>query len=272
MVARGLRRIGTAVERRTRLAVAVTRRAAAPTIGTGRVESPTGLGRVIAMPWYPWLAAVIPILHFLASNPLHFAVREVGVPIGAALLFVSACVVVLRLVFKDWHRPSAATAAVTVLTFGYGHVERALDARLDERVLFGATVVLAGAMVAAVATHGGLAARSTQYLNPVTLLLLVFPTLTLAGRVVASNLPTKSTEVAILQNLTAHLPHLDLADAERRRPDIYYIIVDAYSRHDALGDFDNSAFLREMESRGFYVAAEAVSNYDSSIKSITSRP
>ena len=269
-VAGGLRRFSTAVQRRTRLAMAATRRASVPDVGTGRGESPTALGRVIAAPWYPWLAAVIPILHFLASNPLHFAVHEVGAPIGAALLIVSGCMVVLRLVFKDWHRPAAATAATTVLVFGYGHIERALDARLDERTLFGGAVVLAGAVVAAVAAHPGLVARWTRYLNLVTALLLVFPTLTLTGRVVAPGVPVASTEAAVLQDLVAHLPQLDLANADRRRPDIYYIILDAYSRHDALGEYDNSAFLRELESRGFYVAAEAVSNYDSTIKSIAS--
>ena len=31
------------------------------------------VGRVLATPWYPWPTAAIPILHFLTSNPVHFA-------------------------------------------------------------------------------------------------------------------------------------------------------------------------------------------------------
>jgi hypothetical protein len=47
-------------------------------------------------------------------------------------------------------------------------------------------------------------------------------------------------------------------------PDIYYIILDGYTRADALQelfDFDNSYFLDELEKMGFYVADCAMSNY-----------
>jgi hypothetical protein len=48
------------------------------------------------------------------------------------------------------------------------------------------------------------------------------------------------------------------------RPDIYYIILDAYGREDVLRDhlgFDNSAFLAALRERGFYVADCSQSNY-----------
>ena len=269
-VAGGLRRASTAVQRRTRRATAAARRLAGPDIEAGRVGPPTTLGRVMAAPWYPWPAAVIPILHFLASNPLHFAVHEVGAPIGAALLIVSGCMVGLRLLFKDWRRAAAATIATIVIVFGFGHVERILDGQLDERILFGGAVVLVGAAVAAAARQAIPPARWTRYLNLVVALLLVFPTLTLAGRVVAPSASVAPTEAAALEDLTAHLSQLDVSNASGRRPDIYYIILDAYSRHDALGGFDNSDFLRELDRRGFYVAEQAVSNYVRSMESITS--
>ena len=42
------------------------------------------------------------------------------------------------------------------------------------------------------------------------------------------------------------------ARATGRRPDIYYIILDGYARHDVMKshfDFDNSAFLEHLEAR-----------------------
>lgn len=57
------------------------------------------------------------------------------------------------------------------------------------------------------------------------------------------------------------------------RPDIYYIVLDAYSRDDLLKEryaFDNSSFLDSLEERGFYLPACAWSNYDSTIDTITS--
>jgi hypothetical protein len=47
-------------------------------------------------------------------------------------------------------------------------------------------------------------------------------------------------------------------------PDIYYIILDGYPRQDALltyHDFDNSEFIQQLESMGFYVPACSQSNY-----------
>lgn len=47
-------------------------------------------------------------------------------------------------------------------------------------------------------------------------------------------------------------------------PDVYYIILDGYGRQDVLldhYDFDNSAFIDYLTSKGFYVASESLSNY-----------
>ena len=44
-------------------------------------------------------------------------------------------------------------------------------------------------------------------------------------------------------------------------PDIYYFILDGYPRSGSPASFDNSAFIGELESRGFYVDPQARSNY-----------
>ena len=135
-VAGGLRRAGVAARRLTRRATAWRRRVAGPDGEPDALGRRTALGRVFAAPWYPWPASVIPILHFLASNPLHFAVPDAVVPMSGMLLVVTVAVSGLRLVLKDWRQAAAAVTAVTAVLFGYGHVERALDGRLDEHTLF----------------------------------------------------------------------------------------------------------------------------------------
>src|SRR5262249_35371283 len=48
------------------------------------------------------------------------------------------------------------------------------------------------------------------------------------------------------------------------RPDIYYIILDAYGRSDSLKAFygyDNTPFLHALEQRGFYVPRHSRANY-----------
>ena len=51
---------------------------------------------------------------------------------------------------------------------------------------------------------------------------------------------------------------------ETGRPDIYYIILDAYGRQDALEEFygyDNSEFINFLRSKGFFVASQSQANY-----------
>jgi len=57
------------------------------------------------------------------------------------------------------------------------------------------------------------------------------------------------------------------------RPDIYYIILDAYGRADMLQQiygFDNSAFIQGLEQRGFVVPPLSRSNYPRTILSLSS--
>jgi hypothetical protein len=72
--------------------------------------------------------------------------------------------------------------------------------------------------------------------------------------------PNRSIQVAVMESA-------------QPRPDIYYIILDAYGRQDilqALYEFDNSSFLRELSARGFYVAKDASSNYIQTMLSLSS--
>ena len=57
------------------------------------------------------------------------------------------------------------------------------------------------------------------------------------------------------------------------KPDVYYIILDAYASPETLktqGNFDDKEFLDFLKSRGFYVVPKAASNYDRTPFSISS--
>src|SRR5262249_52698324 len=52
----------------------------------------------------------------------------------------------------------------------------------------------------------------------------------------------------------------------REKPDVYYIILDAFANSHTLKDlltgYDNHEFIDFLKSKGFYVVPEAASNYD----------
>ena len=255
---RRVRRAGAVAKRLTQRATVWGRRLAGPNDEPGAGGPPTARGRVFAVPWYPWPAAIIPILHFLANNPLHFAVLEALVPVIVVMLAVTVAVVGLRLVLRGWHQAAAAATAVTAVIFAYGHVERALDGRLDDYSLFPLAAVLAAAAVWMAARGRVLVANWVTFLNVTAGILLLFQIISLAGA---------ASEISVR---AADLFSQSSPDVGGDRPDIYYIILDAYGRNDVLGEFDNADFLTDLERRGFFVATNATSNYRDTIQSLAS--
>ncbi len=149
-------------------------------------ESASKLNRVLDTPWYPWTAATVPILHFLASNTLPFAVVDAIVPLAIVLVFVTGSMVALRLALRDAHRPALVTAVVLVTFFGYGYLARAVADRVDERVIFAGAVVLAAAVIVGAVRAAEVATRWTQLLNLASIVLLTFPVVTLSAHTLGS--------------------------------------------------------------------------------------
>ena len=226
--------------------------------------------RVLSVPWYPWLAAAIPILHFAMNNSLHFALSEAVVPISVSLVVTTGIVVALRMVFHDWFRSSAVTTVIIVFFFGYGHIKVSIEESVDERLFFAAAVFLTGGAIVLLSRVPSFVACSTQWLNLTTSVLLLFPLSELSVKAVESYRTSSGGSVSTLNSLISNLLPEGIPSVKVHRPDIYYIILDRYARDDALGKYDNSEFIDELRERGFYVATEAISNYNRSILSIPS--
>jgi hypothetical protein len=76
------------------------------------------------------------------------------------------------------------------------------------------------------------------------------------------------------RNMTSKMVNaLDVPPIPNQKPDVYYIILDGYSRADVLKilyDYDNSAFINALEQRGFTVASQSRSNYPRTLLSVAS--
>ncbi len=92
---------------------------------------------------------------------------------------------------------------------------------------------------------------ATQFLNVVGILLLIYP----AYQIISHTIHTSLSEDR-LAKISPNTDPLILADPTML-PDVYFIVLDGYTRSDALLDdfgFDNSAFLETLRKMGFYVA------------------
>jgi hypothetical protein len=113
-----------------------------------------------------------------------------------------------------------------------------------------------------------------RYFNITGLFLLILPTFRILSFII--NTPdmydkVKPYHIHVLSE--AGVLELVVEEAVELKRDIYYIILDGYTRADvlqALYAYDNQPFLTALEERGFFIAAESHSNYSYTVYSLAS--
>ncbi len=89
----------------------------------------------------------------------------------------------------------------------------------------------------------------------------------------ASDLQQQKVHEHFIQMFRAPFQSLSFKNADGPKPDVYYIILDAYANPNTLenqGHFDDHEFLDFLKAHGFYVVPRAASNYDRTPFSISS--
>jgi hypothetical protein len=129
------------------------------------------------------------------------------------------------------------------------------------------------AVLALLAFGSGALARSRLARLPSTALVLNAAALALTAIPVvqiARHVGKANTQFGVWESSTADPQRLVVPPEP---PDIYYIILDTYTRGDTLAKdygFDNSGFLDGLRAMGFFVADCSRSNYGSTVRSVTS--
>lgn len=225
------------------------------------------------VPLYPFLIGVYPVLALGAHNIVQINISEIWRPLAFSLLVTGLVLGLGYLLLRDWHRAAMVAAVLLLVFFTYGQVY----AEVKGIVLAGifpfrhrVLVVLWGILLIAGVIGAWRWLKNpmgwTPWLNLVSALLLVYPVVTIASTLASQELASLKSNrpVAAAAAESATVPG---------SPDIYYIILDAYGRHDLLKDklgYDNGDFINGLKARGFYVAECSQSNYAQTLLSLGS--
>lgn len=211
---------------------------------------------------YPLLLGIYPLLALLANNIGQVRLTA-GLRAGLISLALSAGLYwVFSRIFKSNQRGAVLTALALVLFFSYGHVYGWLEGMGSflgrHRYLAPLWGLLLAGGTYAIARWRRVPVALTQILNVTAAALLVFPLITLLQfRVSEADMKQEALQT-IAPDDGAAVPDIS------QKPDVYYIILDSYSREDVLSeyyDIDNSAFLDELRAMGFVIPHCAQSNY-----------
>ena len=216
-------------------------------------------------PISPFLFAIFPVLILLGNNidqvVFSIAVRSLLVSIlGASIVFL-----LFRLIFRCWSVAAVNTSVGLFLFFTYGHAYQWINSlgkpgewigRHRFMLPFWLGLLAAGYILArSKQDQLGTIVKALNIFGLVAILLPMFPILSYL--VQSRPLPSSDPRIPSLQG--------DLyLSADQDPPDIYYFILDSYTRQDVLldsFDYDNAEFLGNLEELGFYVARCSQSNY-----------
>lgn len=222
---------------------------------------------------YPFLFVLYAGLSLLASNvgqiPPSLAARPMMVMLVAAA--IGLLLIYTRV--RDWQYAAYLVFLVFAFFFTFGHLNRLAQDRIaildDVRgqlvFLIGWAVVFLVLCLKPVWLALGGRSGMISFLNIVCFLALLQPTY----RLVASTLPEHPTPVSAAPGELPNTGEMRLDCSSK--PDIYFIILDAYGRADVLESLyklDNQPFLEYLREKGFYVAGESHTNYTQTVFSI----
>ena len=229
-----------------------------------------------SIPIHPFLLAIYPILFLYAQNvglaPLSEALKPMALAAGFAVLLFA----ILWAVLRDGARAGLLVSLTALLFFSYGHIVDVLEGFQPtvggstigpDVVLLPGWAVFLGIGVWFVIKTESKMETLTSLLNVVAVVLVLFS----LGTIVSYELGRRT--MAGLAGEERLAPGAVDAGNTAELPDIYYIVLDAYTSAEVLDEvwnYDNTEFIHFLTDRGFYVMPDAHSNYTLTFLSLAS--
>jgi hypothetical protein len=229
-----------------------------------------GLIRIFERGWFaPFLLSIQPVLQLFSINIAELHVSEIIRSLLVSFFFGCLILGMAYLFLRDGRRASLVMSLFIFIFFLFGDAAVWISRTFELGPLRANLVTLALVTIIMLLWLWFVQKRIRDissinlYFNLLAVLLFVNAGVQASKYLFENGIPIGSRDrepAAVVQSGEV-------------RPDIYYIILDAYGRQDileALYEFDNSSFLKNLSDRGFYVADQATSNYIQTMLSLSS--
>lgn len=218
---------------------------------------------------HPALFAIFPLLTVWAFNYDKLTPTDVISAFVISLLGGFLLYLLFLGIFKNRRKAGLMTTLTLLLFFTYGHVYNSIKGKTlfglilgRHRFLGPLWIMLLAAGAVFIVKFGSRAIYLDRYLNLIGLTLVIYSVGSLLFLYYQSE-TKKANPNAVLRSIPGLNTMPSVIDPDER-PDIYYILLDGYSRDDVIRNyykFDNSAFINELKDLGFVIPACAQSNY-----------
>lgn len=197
--------------------------------------------------------------------------RELLTPFLAVLIFSTIFLVFFSYLFKDKLKGTVFSSFFIILFFSYGEVVLYLTDKIPAGISTDALVFSFWIIILFILFWLIKKTKKTpRLLSKFLLLMSIFAILIPLLSVGRYELQRWRQPEALSPLI---LPSVNQADFKNGEPDIYYIIPDSYASTAVLKNYlnyDQSAFVKDLEEKGFYVPAQATANYPKTSLSVAS--
>jgi len=223
--------------------------------------------------FYPFLIGIYAAVELVNVNISQMELSAGFRSVAVTVVFSLASYALFYWQIKSEHKAALMSAWFMLFFFAYGHLYGALEGKSVLGVVLGRHRFFFPFWLVVFAVGGWWIYKNahrleglSKILNVVSILLLVIPLVQIGvfeWQRHAHDL-TEHPSSPVQEGLTP---------ATSQLPDIYYIILDGYPRQDVLlkyHHFDNSQFIQEMETIGFFIPHCSQSNYAATDLSLAS--
>lgn len=211
----------------------------------------------------PLWVALFSVVGLAAQNP-HSGIgaRHLAIPLGFAVAVAAVAWLASRFLSGDAHRRSLLAAGIVVVALFFGY--------LASPVAIGIALATGGVATWLLRTRRDLS-QATRFLNVTGMILLMITGAQGLRGLGSGTRPGPGSEAGS-ESRSPAAPGA-VQDGARPDPDIFLIVLDAYSGprwFDEVYDVEMGAFIEELETLGFVVPRQGRANYVSTVLSVAS--
>ncbi len=232
--------------------------------------------------FHPFLIAIFPILIIYSQNIGRVNFEELILPIALTTIFSVGLYFLLKIIFKNPFKSALIVTLILIFLFSYGHVYYLLnDFSIDgfdigrNRYLIPTFGLILGISIFFIIKAKRIFDNTTSILNVISIvfILVAISNVALVGAEITSCEKCANQELFYESKDYSEFfePHKFSISEKQDLPDVYYLILDEYTRNDALleyHNFSNDIITEYLEDKGFHIAENSFSNYPMSIQSI----
>lgn len=221
--------------------------------------------KVTTMQFYPLLLAFYSPVSLFAANLGQVGFDKILLPLGQSIVLCILIWLFCYLLTRRLEKSSLLTAIIQIGFFSYGHVYDLLEGKSLAGFVFGRHRFLLVIWVLILAILLVLVIRKKTISPYIAKYFFIFSTLVLLLPLSQISISLYNSQKAVLTTGGNAAPQSSENLTLGYKPDIYYIILDTYTRSDILKDeygYDNSDFIKHLRSKGFYVADCAKANFN----------